>query len=80
MKGVLSWLVRWARRAGTMDFCPAFCPVKNIIFLTAHFHFLSHYRPATWAVSRAGLPISVSLDIRVRGRGVERDHRGWDIQ
>ncbi len=23
MKGVLPWFVRWARRAGTRDFCPA---------------------------------------------------------
>jgi hypothetical protein len=36
MKGVLSWLVRWAPRAGTRDFCPALFalvgPVQNIFF------------------------------------------------
>ncbi len=41
MKGVLPWLVHWARCAGTMDFCPALSAlvstVQNIIFLTAHF-------------------------------------------
>jgi hypothetical protein len=41
MKGVLPWLVRWACRAGTRDFCPAFaapvCPVQNIFFLTVHY-------------------------------------------
>jgi hypothetical protein len=44
MKGVLPWLVRWARRAGTIDFCPAWAalvsPVQNIIFLPARFFTL----------------------------------------
>jgi hypothetical protein len=34
MKGLLPWLVRWARRAGTRDFYPALAalvsPVQNI--------------------------------------------------
>jgi hypothetical protein len=38
MKGVLPWLIHWARPAGTGDFCPAFAglvgPVKNMFFLT----------------------------------------------
>jgi hypothetical protein len=37
MKGVLPWMVRWARRAGTRDFCPALAaplgPVQNIFLL-----------------------------------------------
>jgi hypothetical protein len=36
MKGVLPWLVHWARCAGTRDFCPALDaqigPVQNIFF------------------------------------------------
>jgi hypothetical protein len=45
MKGVLPWLVPWASRVGTIDFCPALAaqvsPVQNSIFLTAHlFTFL----------------------------------------
>ncbi len=44
MKVVLPWLVCWARRAGTIDSCPALAvlvsPVQNIIFLTAHFFTL----------------------------------------
>jgi hypothetical protein len=40
MKGVLPWLVRWARRAGTRDFYPALAalvsPVQNVFFLTVH--------------------------------------------
>jgi hypothetical protein len=44
MKGVLPWLVRLARRAGTIDFCPVLAalvrPVQYIIFLTAHFFTL----------------------------------------
>jgi hypothetical protein len=38
MKGVLPWLVRWARRAETKDLYPAFAilvsPVQNIFSLT----------------------------------------------
>jgi hypothetical protein len=38
MKGILLWLVRWTRRAGTIYFCPALAalvsPVQNIIFLS----------------------------------------------
>jgi hypothetical protein len=44
MKGVLLWLVCWARRVDPRDFCPAlvqlvalFSPIQNIICLTAHF-------------------------------------------
>ncbi len=41
MKGVLTWLVRWACRAGPRDFCSALAalvgPVQNIFFLTLHF-------------------------------------------
>jgi hypothetical protein len=41
IKGVLPWLVRWACRAGTRDFCPALAalvsPVQNITFFTALF-------------------------------------------
>jgi hypothetical protein len=41
MKGVLSLLVRWARRVGKRDFCPALAaldgPVQNIFFLTVQF-------------------------------------------
>jgi hypothetical protein len=44
VKGVLPWLVRWARRAGIIDFFPALAalviPEQNIIFLTAHFFTL----------------------------------------
>jgi hypothetical protein len=29
MKGVLSWLVRWAFRAGTIDFCSALAALNN---------------------------------------------------
>ncbi len=39
--GVLPWLARWARHAGTTDFlsclgCSIVSPVQNIIFLIAH--------------------------------------------
>ncbi len=70
IKGVLPWLVRWAR--GTIDFCPAsvavVSPVKNIIFLTTP--LISPQRPATWAGRRAGLPVSknVSLVLNISGR------------
>jgi hypothetical protein len=45
MKGILTWSVRWTRRAGTIDFFLALAalvsPVQNIIFLTAHFSLYS---------------------------------------
>ncbi len=55
MKGILPWLVRWARRAGTIVFCPALSAlvyhVQNIIFPhRTLFHFVSPQRPVTWAV------------------------------
>jgi hypothetical protein len=41
LKGVLSWLVRWACRSGTRDFCSALAalndPVKNRFFLSVHY-------------------------------------------
>jgi hypothetical protein len=62
MKGVLSWLVRWACRAGTRDFAPALAalidPVQNIFFLTIYYFtlFIPH-SPASWAGSRAASPV-----------------------
>ncbi len=46
MKGVLPWLVLWARRVGTINFFPSLAaqvsPVQNSIFITAHlFTFLT---------------------------------------
>ncbi len=63
MKGVLPWLVRRARRAGTRDCYPALAalvsPVQNIFLpYTTVFQSMCPYRPATWAGSRAGPPVS----------------------
>jgi hypothetical protein len=58
LKGVLPWLVHWACRAGTRDFCSALSallgPVQNIFFLTVH--YLNSFDPI--AGSRAGSPFS----------------------
>ncbi len=44
MLGALPWLVRWTRRAGTIDLCPAltalFSQLQNIIHFTVHFFTL----------------------------------------
>jgi hypothetical protein len=74
--GVLPYLVRWARHAGTIDFCPALAalvsPVQHIIFLTAHFFTLL----VTWAGSRAGSPVSVSLVIfGIKSSSVKKQRR-----
>jgi hypothetical protein len=41
LKGVLPWVVRWACRAGTRNFCPIWAalvgPVQNIFFLSVHY-------------------------------------------
>jgi hypothetical protein len=62
MKGVLPWLVRWARRAGSRDFYPALAAlvnlVKNIFFPhSTLLQFMCPHRPATWASSRTGPPV-----------------------
>jgi hypothetical protein len=63
MKGVLPWLVRWARHAGTRDFYPGLAALVSPItkyFFPHHtlFQFMCTHRPATWAGSRAGPPVS----------------------
>jgi|688.fasta_scaffold452096_1 hypothetical protein len=57
MKGVLPWVVCWALRAGTGDFCPAlgcssFFPPRTLVQL------ICPQRLASWAGSRAGVPVS----------------------
>ncbi len=41
MKGLLPWLVRWASRAGTRDFCSSMTalvgPIQNIFFLAVYY-------------------------------------------
>jgi hypothetical protein len=70
MKGVLPWLVRWACRVGTRDLCSALAAcssrtsTKYFVTHRTFFKFLYPNRPASWAGSRAGSPVSsyVSLD------------------
>ncbi len=67
MKGVLLWLVRWARRAGTRDFWPALAAlvgiVQTIFFLTAHYFtsFVPHFPPSWQAVVPRRLPPNMCL-------------------
>jgi hypothetical protein len=68
IKKVLSWLVRCACRAGTGDFYPDLAAlvslVQNIFFLIrlfphhTLFQCMCPHRPATWAASRAGPPVT----------------------
>jgi hypothetical protein len=65
MEGTLPWLVRWARHAGTRDIYPALAALvrpstKYVFFLTVIHYFIlcAPHRPATWAGSRAGPPLS----------------------
>ncbi len=48
MKGVLPWLVRWAHRGVSRDYCPALAaldgPVQNIFLLTT-VHFFNSFVP-----------------------------------
>ncbi len=59
MKWVLPWL---GRCAGTKDFCPALVavvdPVQNMFFPTVHYISSFVHIAASWAGSRAGLPVS----------------------
>ncbi len=58
MKGVLPWLVGWARRSGTRSYCPASAAtvsaVQNI-FIYIYFFLTA---AASWAGSRAASPFS----------------------
>jgi hypothetical protein len=63
MKGVLPWLFPQARRACTRDFYPALAtlvsPVQTNFFPHRRmFQFMCPHRPATWAGSHAGPPVS----------------------
>jgi hypothetical protein len=63
MEGVLPWLVRGAGRAGTIDFCPALAALiqpstHNIFPRRTLFKLICPHRPASWARSRAGSPVS----------------------
>ncbi len=55
-KGVLPWLVRWARR----DFCPAITTsrpsTKYVFHYRTLFHLICSHRPASWC--HAGSPVS----------------------
>jgi len=46
-KGVLPWLVHWALRAITRDFCPDLAAlvgsVQNIFFLTVRVHYFNSF-------------------------------------
>jgi hypothetical protein len=65
MIGVLPLLLRWTRHAGTCRFlsclgCSSQPSIQYYFPRRTLFHCLSRHRPATWAVRRAGPPISVS--------------------
>jgi hypothetical protein len=65
MKGVLSWLVRWACRTGTRDFCSALAalvgPVQNIFFLTAH--YFNSFVPIAQQARQTVMPGHLSLSV-----------------
>ncbi len=65
MKGVLSWLVRWACRDGTRDFCSALValvgPVQNMFFLTVH--YLSSIVPIVQQAGQAVVMGRLSLSM-----------------
>ncbi len=71
MKGwlvpVSLWLVHWARRTGRYNRflsclgCSHQPSTKYYLPHSTLFQYISPYRPATWAGSRAGSPVYVSL-------------------
>jgi hypothetical protein len=80
--GVPPWLVRWARRAGTIVFCP--CPAQcKILFSSPHTFSLYYIVPIaqqTWAGSRAGSPVSVSLVIfGITSSSVKKQRRSINL-
>ncbi len=67
MKGVLRWLVRWVRLAGTRVFCPALAalvgPVQNILLLTVH--YFTSFVPIVQQAVQAVVPRRLSLYIHL---------------
>ncbi len=65
MKGVLSWFVRWACRAGTRDFCSSLAAlvglVQNIFFLTVH--YLISFVPIAQQAEQAAVLGRLSLSV-----------------
>jgi hypothetical protein len=59
---ILPWLVRWACRASTRDFCPALAAlVDTVQIFFPHctlFQLICPHRPASLAGSRDGSPLS----------------------
>jgi hypothetical protein len=43
MKGVLPWLVRWACRAGTRNFCPALAALVGPVLVQKFSSLIMHY-------------------------------------
>ncbi len=67
IKGVLSWLARWACRTSTRDFCSALAaivgPVQNIFLITVLYFnaFVPSAQEAGQPAVLGSLPLSVSL-------------------
>jgi hypothetical protein len=60
IKGVLPWLVRWTRRAGTIDFCPALAAVLQQDFCLFYTFFPQKLQWGT-TTFRTFLPILLLL-------------------
>jgi hypothetical protein len=62
MKGVIPWLCRWARCAGTRDFCSALAalvsPVQNI--LSSPYTISLHFVPTVQQAGQAVVPRRLS--------------------
>ncbi len=65
MKGVLPWLVHWARRFSTGDLCPALAALVSLYYkifvslpYTTYFTLFVPHCPAIWVDSRAASPVS----------------------
>jgi hypothetical protein len=66
MKGVLSWLVRWACRAATRDFCSSLAAlvglVQNILFFLT-VHYLNSFVPIAQQAGQAAVLGRLSLSV-----------------
>ncbi len=78
LKGVLPWLVRWARCAGTRDFLP----VQNIFLLTVHYFssFVPIAQLAGQQSCRVACPFNMCLWVCRCVKSVIRDSRQeWEL-
>jgi hypothetical protein len=75
MKGFPSWLVHWARLAGTRDLAALVRPVEKVFFLTVHYFNEYDYAPIAQQPGQAVVQGRLSRNVCLR---LELSHCGCE--